>query len=173
MEAVKGDEREGSIDSESEEEDEEDGSDEEEEGGELVVDQTPSAEQDTLIENAQQIDEQSKAPGTPGNLELAVDSPPDPLVEDVLSDPGREISRSPPKSRSPSPDSLAKMTASLSLSSSRPGIKDIVSSDLTKSRARLRQKHHSKRGAHRAGRPQGSKAKQDNRVKLDTSGFWE
>jgi len=66
------------------------------------------------------------------------------------------------------------MTAALSLSSSHhPGIKDIVSSDLTKQRARQQQKYHSKRGAQRIGRPKGSKAKQDNRVKVDKSGFWE
>jgi RIO kinase 2 len=86
----------------------------------------------------------------------------------------RELSRSPPQSRSPSPSSLAKMTAALSISSSQhPGIKDIVSSDLTKQRARQRQKYHSKRGAQRVGRPKGSKAKQDNRIKVDRSGVWE
>jgi len=91
-----------------------------------------------------------------------------------LSDDGRELSRSPPRSRLPSPSSLAKMTAALSLSASQHlGIKDIVSSDLTKQRSRERQKYHSKRDAHRIGRPKGSKAKQDNRVKVDKSGFWE
>jgi RIO kinase 2 len=90
------------------------------------------------------------------------------------SRPNREISRSPPQSRSPSPSSLAKMTAALSLSSQQhSGIKDIVSSDLTRQRARQRQKYHSKRGAQRIGRPKGSKAKQDTRVKLDKSGVWE
>lgn len=90
------------------------------------------------------------------------------------SRPDREISRSPPQSRASSPSSLSKMTAALSLSSRQHlGIKDIVSSDLTKQRARQQQKYHSKRGAHRIGRPKGSKAKQDTRVKLDTSGVWE
>ena len=87
----------------------------------------------------------------------------------------RQVSRSPPKSRSPSPSSLEKMTASLSLSAPQPPeIKDIVSSDLRKQRARQERKHHSKRGARRGGRPQGSKAKQDVRYKFDTStsGVW-
>lgn len=80
----------------------------------------------------------------------------------------RELSRSPPRSRSISPQ-LEKMTAWLSID----GIKDIVSSDLTKARARQHRKYHSKRGARNAGRPQGSKAKQDTRVKIDQSGVWD
>ena len=73
---------------------------------------------------------------------------------------GRQISRSPPRSRNVSPDSLAKMTASLS-------IKKIVSLDLSKRRARQKEKYHSKRNTQRVGRPKGSKAKQDDRVKID------
>ena len=100
-------------------------------------------------------------------------SPGEELAADGSLSPPRELSRSPPRSRSPSPSSLAKMTAALSISSQHQDIKDIVSSDLTKERARQRQKYHSKRGAHRIGRPKGSKAKQDSRVKVDKSGFWE
>ena len=85
----------------------------------------------------------------------------------------RQISRSPPQSRSPSPSSLEKMTASLNLSAEQSDIKGIVSSDLKKQRARQGRKYHSKRGARRAGRPQGSKAKQETRLKLDKSGVWE
>lgn len=104
------------------------------------------------------------------------DSTDDPPPPDVASDSSllaRQLSRSPPQSRPSSPESLVEMTESMSISASqRSGIKEIVSSDLTKQRARQRQKYHSKRGAHRVGRPQGSKAKQDTRVKADTSGFW-
>ncbi|OAX42389.1 RIO1-domain-containing protein [Rhizopogon vinicolor AM-OR11-026] len=81
-----------------------------------------------------------------------------------------QLSRSPPRSRSPSPDTLAKMAASLSLQSA--AMRDRVASDLAK-RSRQQKKYHTKRGAQRAGRPQGSKAKQDTRVKLDRSGIWE
>ena len=76
---------------------------------------------------------------------------------------GRQISRSPPRSRNISPDSLAKMTASLSVTE----IKKIVSLDLSKRRAREKEKYHSKRNTQRVGRPKGSKAKQDRRVKMD------
>jgi RIO kinase 2 len=73
-------------------------------------------------------------------------------------------------SRTPSPSPLlTEMTAALHLN----GIKDIVSSDLTKERARQQRKYHSKRGARHAGRPQGSKAKQDTRIKLDRGGMWD
>jgi RIO kinase 2 len=81
-----------------------------------------------------------------------------------------QLSRSPPRSRSPSPDTLAKMAASLSLQSA--AMRERVASDLSR-RSRQQKKYHTKRGAQRAGRPQGSKAKQDTRVKLDKSGIWE
>ncbi|KIY47021.1 hypothetical protein FISHEDRAFT_14550, partial [Fistulina hepatica ATCC 64428] len=51
-------------------------------------------------------------------------------------------------------------------------IHDIVSSDLKKSRVRQERKFHSKVNTRRAGRPRGSKAKQDTRVRLDSSGVW-
>ncbi|KAI0030654.1 hypothetical protein K488DRAFT_27925, partial [Vararia minispora EC-137] len=38
--------------------------------------------------------------------------------------------------------------------------------------ARQQRKYHSKRGVQRAGRPKGSKAKQDNHVKLDRNSLW-
>ncbi|KAJ7038125.1 RIO1 family-domain-containing protein [Mycena alexandri] len=78
----------------------------------------------------------------------------------------RSLSRSPPRSRAGSPISLEKSVASLA-------IKEIVSADLTKSRSQQQRKYHSKRNTRRAGRSQGSKAKQDTRVKLDTSGVWD
>ena len=73
-------------------------------------------------------------------------------------------------SRTPSPSpSLTEMTTTLHLSD----IKGIVSSDLTKERARQQRKYHSKRGVRHAGRPHGSKAKLDTRVKLDRGGMWD
>src|SRR5712671_643729 len=45
--------------------------------------------------------------------------------------------------------------------------------DAYKERAREKRKYHSRRGAERIGRAKGSKAKQDNRVKLDKSGLWD
>lgn len=80
-----------------------------------------------------------------------------------------QLSRSPPRSRSPSPDTLAKMTTAMSLHGS--GMREKVATDLAK-RARQQRKYHTKRGAQRAGRPHGSKAKQDQRVKMDKDGFW-
>jgi RIO kinase 2 len=86
----------------------------------------------------------------------------------------RPLSRSPPQSRSPSPNSVSKMMESLSISEQRrSGVKGIVSSDLSKQRSRQQKKYHSKRSTQRVGRPKGSKAKQDTRVKLDRSGVWE
>ena len=53
------------------------------------------------------------------------------------------------------------------------GIKDKAAIEAYKQRAREKQKHHSRRGAERIGRAKGSKAKQDNRVKLDKGGLWD
>ncbi|KAJ4489323.1 atypical/RIO/RIO2 protein kinase [Lentinula edodes] len=71
----------------------------------------------------------------------------------------RSLSRSPPRSRSNSP----------AADHSARNVKDIVKSNLDKSRARQQRKYHSKRSTRRAGRAQGSKAKQDTRVKLDST----
>lgn len=81
-----------------------------------------------------------------------------------------QLSRSPPRSRSPSPDTLAKMTAALTLRT--VDVRERVSADLAK-RQRQQKKYHTKRSAQRVGRPQGSKAKQDQRVKLDRGGIWD
>ncbi|KAG6902908.1 hypothetical protein C0995_010078 [Termitomyces sp. Mi166 len=92
------------------------------------------------------------------------------LVENMSPEElGRTLSRSPPQSRPSSPESLVKLTSTLDIN----GVKSIVSADLTKARAAQHRKHHSKRGVRRAGRPQGSKAKQDTRVKLDRGGMWD
>lgn len=85
-----------------------------------------------------------------------------------ISPPRSDLSRSPPRSRSVSPSTLEKMMAAMDLS----GIKDKVASDLSKSRNKQQRKHHSKRAVRKAGRPQGSKAKQDLRVKPDRQGDW-
>lgn len=105
---------------------------------------------------------------------------------------------SPTRSRAPSPtESLIEHTSSLQISTPlvsngetqnpddqsededesrqqglHPDVKDRVASDLTKQRAR-QARYHSKRGTRKIGRPKGSKAKQDTRVKVDNSGFWD
>lgn len=116
---------------------------------------------------------------------------------DGASEPHSTSSR---RSRAPSPtDSLVEHTASMQLSTPVPdgnvpsegdakkveesededgpastsnGVKDRVASDLTKQRSR-QSRYHTKRSTRKIGRPKGSKAKQDTRVKLDNSGFWD
>ncbi|KAF8446005.1 hypothetical protein L210DRAFT_841120 [Boletus edulis BED1] len=61
------------------------------------------------------------------------------------------------------------MTAALSL---RADVRERVATDLAR-RQRQQKKYHTRRGAQRVGRPQGSKAKQDQRVKLDRDGIWD
>ncbi|KAJ7110144.1 RIO1-domain-containing protein [Mycena epipterygia] len=152
MDAVKSDDSE-----ESEEESDDESSDES--GGERDSD----PEQESLRKDEDLAISEARNDGT-----LAIsEEPPEDEVE--LSDPSqRSLSRSPPRSRTGSP-LPEKSGASLALN----GIKEIVSADLSKSRSQQLRKYHSKRGTRRAGRSQGSKAKQDTRVKLDTSGVWE
>ena len=101
------------------------------------------------------------------------------------------------RSKAPSPtDSLVEHTASLHLETplppsdegdegSQPGednkrnddadvnaLKDRVASDIVRQQAR-QARFHSKRSTRKIGRPKGSKAKQDTRVKLDKGGFWD
>ncbi|KAF8314981.1 RIO1-domain-containing protein [Clavulina sp. PMI_390] len=52
-------------------------------------------------------------------------------------------------------------------------MRDIVASQVSKSRAREKSKYHSRKNPGQAGRAKGSKAKQDIRHRMDTGGFWE
>lgn len=69
----------------------------------------------------------------------------------------------------PSPDELPQKVESLNLSD----IKTRVTSDLSKTHSYQQRKYHSKRSTRQVGRPQGSKAKQDKKVRLDHSGIWQ
>lgn len=167
MEAVKGEE----SDVEEEEEEEEGQDDEEPEELEDFKDQEKLGEETYVREG---LAPESKDRHSPlGSEEMQQDTDSE---NERLSPPShsRPLSRSPPQSRSPSPNSVSKMMESLNLSEQRrSGIKEIVSSDLGKQRSRQHRKYHSKRSAQRVGRPKGSKAKQDTRVKLDRNGIWE
>jgi len=83
-----------------------------------------------------------------------------------------QISRSPPRSRSGSVSSLQRKMSSLRVSHDG-GVREVVSSQINKKHARQQKKFHSKKGVQRAGRPKGSKAKQDTRVKVDISSGWD
>ncbi|KAJ3985672.1 RIO1 family-domain-containing protein [Lentinula detonsa] len=92
-----------------------------------------------------------------------INPPPSPTVSDEELSHGdhestRNLSRSPPRSRShsPAPNHSAR------------NVRDIVKSNLDTTRMKQQRKYHSKRSTRRAGRPEGSKAKQDTRVKLDS-----
>jgi RIO kinase 2 len=66
----------------------------------------------------------------------------------------------------------SKVEKTLSVSKEKE-IRDKAGIEAYKQRAREKQKYHSRRGAERIGRAKGSKAKQDNRVKLDKGGLWD
>lgn len=99
------------------------------------------------------------------------------------------------RSRAPSPtDSLVEHAASLRLdpaeeaegasgspptkiaaepAAEAPTIRERVAADIGRHQARQTSKYHSKRGVKKIGRPKGSKAKQDMRVKVDRHGEWD
>ncbi|KAH7883652.1 RIO1 family-domain-containing protein [Phlebopus sp. FC_14] len=162
MEVVKaGELRDDDVDMSSEEEEEE--ADEDGEGEEAESDERKEHEGLGKFDAEKRADETS---GTPDPL-------PPHGSSTLLSRPSSrlsQLSRSPPRSRSPSPDTLAKMTAALTLQASE--VRERVATDLTK-RARQQKKYHTKRSARKVGRPEGSKAKQDQRVKLERNGVWE
>lgn len=101
----------------------------------------------------------------------SADPPPDSDLSDLS--PPRNLSRSPPRSRSFSPEN-ASSSSDQELEHANNNVKDIVSSDLTKTRARQKRKYHSKKSTRRTGRAQGSKAKQDSRIAVNgRGGFWD
>ncbi|RDB28801.1 Serine/threonine-protein kinase rio2 [Hypsizygus marmoreus] len=181
MEAVQTEEEGGEREEEEEDEEEEDDEDEDEEGSERGDDDESEAEGKTKTKNTpidggetttRILDEVEASSQVDSSLSIGngYEEHHDHIAGDLSLEPLNDrLSRSPPRSRPTSPSQLVKMTAGLDLN----GIKDIVSSDLTKVRASQQRKYHSKSGARRAGRPQGSKAKQDVRVKLDQSGVWD
>ncbi|KAG1755213.1 RIO1 family-domain-containing protein [Suillus paluster] len=173
-----GDQNSSDVEEEEEEEEEEDEDEDESEvndvlddGDNFQVGSGGSGHNESEMQERQDLE-------TPLSTEVPSCSLPPPSTDEHnISDPisrsssrMSQLSRSPPRSRSPSPDTLAKMAASLTLQSA--ALRDRVASDLAK-RSRQQKKYHTKRSAQRAGRPQGSKAKQDTRVKLDKSGIWE
>ncbi|KAJ8084081.1 Serine/threonine-protein kinase rio2 [Marasmius tenuissimus] len=157
METVKEEEGDASRpgeDSEEEEDEEEEEDDEEEEEEESEIDEGERrghADTDEV-----QPDENAAVTKTEESTSRASTPPMDPPSSHCS-----DLSRSPPQSRSSSP---VNHTVSRQ---KKKNIKDVVSNSLEKSRAQQQRKYHSKRSTRRAGRPQGSKAKQDNRVKLD------
>jgi RIO kinase 2 len=68
------------------------------------------------------------------------------------------ISRESSRSASPEPDTV------------KDDIKARAAAEVSKRQNQQRRKYHSKKSVRNAGRPQGSKGKQDTRVKLDS--FW-
>jgi len=77
---------------------------------------------------------------------------------------------------SPTSQLGSKLENTLSVNANASREKEIrgkAAVDAYKERAREKRKYHSRRGAERIGRAKGSKAKQDNRVKLDKSGLWD
>lgn len=120
-------------------------------------------------------DSQEEVSASPGDADVDVAGKLDSevTVGGVLEEPVEASARSPPPSRSGSPTSDG---LNPELHPARPAdtMKGKIASDLTKENARQHRKYHSKRSAQRTGgRSKGSKAKMDQRVKVDGGGFWD
>jgi len=183
MDAVK---EEGAHDSEefSEDEsdaDESDANEDQEAGSPGLEDSGAKPAQDEEMTDAPII-QSEEATFHPENLNTLVSAvPPPPTIDPSelkfesleisdLSD--NRLSRSPPQSRREELREKSEDESDIP-SESKGDIKSIVSSDLMKKRAQQQRKYHSKRSTRHAGRAQGSKAKQDKRVKLtDHAGVW-
>jgi RIO kinase 2 len=178
MDAVK---EEGAHDSEefSDDEsdaDESDANEDQEAGSPGLEDSGAKPAQDEEMPDAPIIQSEKANPNT-----LVSGMPPPPTVDPSelkfesleisdLSD--NRLSRSPPQSRREELREKSEDESDIP-SDSKGDIKSIVSSDLTKKRAQQQRKYHSKRSTRHAGRAQGSKVKQDKRVKLaDHAGVW-
>ncbi|KZT40090.1 RIO1-domain-containing protein [Sistotremastrum suecicum HHB10207 ss-3] len=161
----------------------EDGSDDEEESEEEDEDESVS-EEDGETGGSEAADGSDRTDREEAAGDVSSSSIPQDLDEDPQV----------PRSSCPSPsDSLVRQTAALGLRTpsppgkhpthvSRPqplafdktdSLKETVSAEVSKRRAREESKHHARRSTKRMGRARGSKAKQDTRVKADTSGFWD
>jgi RIO kinase 2 len=93
-------------------------------------------------------------------------------AREKVESPSREAPRS--GSSSPTSQITSQLENRFSVNASKEKeIRKKAAVDAFKGRAREKQKYHSRRGAERTGRPKGSKAKQDNRVKVDRSGLWD
>ncbi|GLB36214.1 putative rio2, N-terminal [Lyophyllum shimeji] len=166
MESVQMDEPGTDEDEEEEEEEEEEDEEESEEEEEDEEESEKESQKSSVVDGALRPSTGATAEGE----HIPSLGPPETAVTDASQEtPDRPLSRSLLQARPTSPRSLAKLTSALDLND----IKDIVAGDLSKARTSQQRKYHSKRGARRAGRPQGSKAKQDTRVKLDRSGVWD
>jgi len=168
MESIKQEERDPEEYSESEEEEDDDEDDDAE-------DETPADEESTdgKLEDREETAasvkrEKEDSDGELAHQEASSSSAPHPEdlaaqfeVLDISDLSDERLSRSPPESRRHLP------------SEEGVDIKSKVASDISKQRAQQKRKYHSKRSTRNAGRSQGSKAKQDTRVRMaDHGGFW-
>ncbi|KAF8481182.1 RIO1-domain-containing protein [Russula ochroleuca] len=166
MESTKGSQ------SDSEDESEEEEADEEEEGSEgEVVEGSERAEVEEDVEDVGLSVEESEHE----------DEEPDGSAKLWRADSEEQANKGQASTESQSRDSVSvgqlaskvERTLSVNNASKEKEIRDKAAIEAYKQRAREKQKHHSRRGAERIGRAKGSKAKQDNRVKLDKGGLWD
>jgi RIO kinase 2 len=178
MESTKGSQSEDEDESEEEEEEEE-----EEDGDEReVVGVSERAEVEGDVEdlgagsNVEESEQEDEEPDGSAKLWQAdSESKEANKTEASRASESRErpFSVSPSSSVGQLGSKVESSTLSVKGSSKEQEIKDKAAIEGYKRRAREKQKYHSRRGAERIGRAKGSKAKQDNRVKLDKGGLWD
>ncbi|KAI0283270.1 hypothetical protein BGY98DRAFT_717121 [Russula aff. rugulosa BPL654] len=182
METTKGSQSEDEGESEEEEEEEEEGAEGDEEGEDSeVVGVSERAEVEVGVEDVgasagsnEESEHEDEEPDGSAKLWQADSEEANKIEVSRASE-----SREQPGSESPSSSVgqlASKVESTLSVKASKEQgqeIRDKAANEAYKQRAREKQKYHSRRGAERIGRAKGSKAKQDNRVKLDKDGLWD
>lgn len=130
----------------------------------LEADRPPDFNSD---EDATQSDSDSETQSSGRSRRSLAPSPTDSLAEhaaklSISADP-----LDPPPDTSLTPDITHKTP-----SNTNTTLKERVSADVARHKAQ-QNKFHSKRSARKIGRPKGSKAKQDTRIKVEKGGVWE
>ena len=166
--------KESQSDGEGESEDEEDEEEAEGSGGSLV-DGSENEETEGGEAGAGAVLASGEEPGHEGSEEPSGSAKLERREEQANAE---SLSQEPPRagSRSSSPASqiASQVEKRLSVNGSNENqIRNKAAIDALKGRAREKRKYHSRRGAERIGRAKGSKAKQDNTVKVDRSGLWD
>jgi len=178
MESTKESQSDSEGGSEEEEEEEDEDDEEAEGGGSEVVDGDESEEReggetevevDADVVSGEEPEGEDEEPSGSAKSQRA---PEQANARANAESPSREPSRS--RTSSPASQTAHQLGNRLSANASEEKeIKNKAAIDAMKGRAREKRKYHSRRGAERIGRAKGSKAKQDNRVKVDRSGLWD
>lgn len=173
MEAVKGEEGDGPHGSDEDEDQEDEEMEEDEDEAEEVDDEKQEEGSDPELPPGSPEDESPGSPPSPSERSQA----PSPSASSIRR---RMASLALSPTVGPVPDGVLptptiedeEESDDASEEDDQQAVSQRVATELSKEKTRQQRKYHSKKGAGRIGRPKGSKAKQDVRVKMDGGGWY-